>query len=56
IPAKFIFSGFTVGVCSCLSGMDATTEDDLASLLPRGFARGILSIMTINVVLSVWLD
>ncbi|GAP23770.1 ABC transporter permease [Gluconobacter frateurii NBRC 101659] len=56
IPAKFIFSGFAVGVCSCLSGMDATTEDDLASLLPRGFARGILSIMTINVVLSVWLD
>ncbi|GBR69422.1 MlaE family ABC transporter permease [Gluconobacter kanchanaburiensis] len=56
IPAKFVFSGYAVGVCSCLSGMDVTTEDDLASMLPRGFARGMLSIMIINVVFSVCFD
>ncbi|GBD56210.1 MlaE family ABC transporter permease [Gluconobacter wancherniae] len=56
IPAKFTLSGFIVGLCSCLSGMDATSEDDLATLLPRGFARGILSVMIINVVFSVGFD
>ncbi|QDH17690.1 MlaE family ABC transporter permease [Swingsia samuiensis] len=55
IFAKFVFSGFAVGICCCLSGIDTTTDDDLASLMPRGFARGMLSIMIINVVLSVWL-
>ncbi|EHH69426.1 MlaE family ABC transporter permease [Gluconobacter morbifer] len=56
IPAKFTCSGFAVGVCSCLSGMDVTTEDDLSSLMPRGFARGMLTIMVINVIFSVSFD
>lgn len=56
IPLKFLLSGFVVGLSCCLSGLDVTTEDDLGSLLPRGFSRGILSIMIINVVIDVVLS
>lgn len=53
IPLKFLLSGFAVGLSCCLSGMDITSEDDLATILPRGFARGIMSVMAINVALDV---
>jgi len=55
IPFKFLFSGYFLSLCCDLTGMDATREDDVASLMPRGFARGILVIMIINVALTVGL-
>jgi len=53
VPAKCILSGFFVGLCSCLTGLDATSEDDIGTLQPRGFARGILVVMVVNVAFSV---
>ncbi|MXV44492.1 ABC transporter permease [Saccharibacter sp. 17.LH.SD] len=53
IPLKFLSSGFVVGLCCCLSGMDITTDDNMATLIPRGFSRGILSILIINVVVDI---
>lgn len=53
IPIKFLLSGFVVGLCCSLSGMDITIEDNLTSLLPRGFSRGILSVLIINVVVDI---
>nr|WP_048848083.1 ABC transporter permease [Tanticharoenia sakaeratensis] len=53
VPAKCVLSGFFVGLCACLTGLDATREDDLGTLLPRGFVRGILAVMVVNTVLSV---
>lgn len=55
IPLKFLLSGFAVGLCCCLSGMDVTRADSLTSLIPRGFSRGILSILIINVVVDLLL-
>ena len=42
IPAKLFAIGYLVGLSSCLTGLTASTDDDLASLMPRGFVRGIL--------------
>ncbi|QDH12891.1 ABC transporter permease [Formicincola oecophyllae] len=53
IPLKFLFSGFIVGLSSCLSGLDVTTSDTLSLLLPRGFSRGILSVLLINVLIDI---
>ncbi len=53
IPLKFLLSGSTVGLCCCLSGIDVTAEDNLATLMPRGFSRGIMSILVINVLIDV---
>ncbi|MDF7674832.1 ABC transporter permease [Acetobacteraceae bacterium ESL0709] len=53
IPLKFLLSGFAVGLSCCLSGMDITSEDDLTTILPKGFSRGIMSVMAINVALDV---
>ncbi|MXV35323.1 MULTISPECIES: ABC transporter permease [unclassified Saccharibacter] len=53
IPIKFLLSGSVVGLCCCLSGMDITSEDNLTTLLPRGFSRGMLSVLAINVVVDL---
>lgn len=53
IPAKFALIGFLVGVSACLSGLSAAREDELSSLLPRGFARGILTVMTVDIAFTV---
>ncbi|WP_068170569.1 MlaE family ABC transporter permease [Neokomagataea thailandica] len=53
IPGRLILSAFAIGITSCLTGVDATADDDLAALLPRGFARGMLAVMGINVLFSV---
>jgi phospholipid/cholesterol/gamma-HCH transport system permease protein len=53
IPAKFLVIGFLVGLCSCLSGLAATPTDDIASLLPRGFARGMLTVMAADITFTV---
>ncbi len=53
IPLKLIISGFLLSLATQLTGLDATRSDSLATLLPRGFARGIMVIMVVNVVLGV---
>ena len=52
VPAKFVLVGFGVGVCSCLSGL-AGEDAPVAVLLPRGFARGILTVMAIDIGFTV---
>lgn len=53
IPLKLVLSGFYLSLATQLTGLDASRSDTLATLLPRGFARGIMVIMIINVVLGV---
>jgi phospholipid/cholesterol/gamma-HCH transport system permease protein len=53
IPLKLVCVGFVVGLSSCLTGLDARPEDDQSTLIPRGFSRGILAVMTVNIVFTV---
>lgn len=53
IPAKLFAIGYLVGLSSCLTGLTATADDDLASLMPRGFVRGILVIMVTSILLTL---
>ena len=53
IPAKLAVIGFLVGLSCCLTGLTADAEDDLASLMPRGFVHGILVIMITDVLLTL---
>ncbi|WP_428374505.1 MlaE family ABC transporter permease [Lichenicoccus sp.] len=53
IPAKLFAIGYLVGLSSCLTGLTAKPEDDLASLMPRGFVRGILVIMVTSILLTL---
>ncbi len=53
IPTKLAVIGFLVGLSCCLTGLTADTEDDLASLMPRGFVHGILVIMIADVLLTL---
>lgn len=53
IPLKFITVGFVVGLGGCLTGLTATNEDNLRTLLPRGFSRGLLIVMAVSVLFSL---
>lgn len=53
IPLKFVVVGFLVGLGCCVSGLTASNEDSLGTLLPRGFSRGILIVMTVSVLFSL---
>lgn len=53
IPLKFITVGFVVGLGGCLTGLTATSEDNLRTLLPRGFSRGLLIVMAVSVLFSL---
>ena len=53
IPAKFVLIGFGVGVCSCLSGLASEAGAPVSVLLPRGFARGMLTVMAIDIAFTV---
>ncbi len=53
IPLKFIMVGFVVGLGGCLTGLTATNEDSLRTLLPRGFSRGMLIVMMVSVLFSL---
>ncbi|MCQ8241780.1 MlaE family ABC transporter permease [Rhizosaccharibacter radicis] len=52
IPLKLLFVGFVVGLSSCLTGLEAAPEEDQSVLMPRGFARGILAVMTVNIAFT----
>lgn len=53
IPLKFVTVGFVVGLGGCLTGLTATGEDNLRTLLPRGFSRGMLIVMAVSVLFSL---
>ncbi|AQT04279.1 MULTISPECIES: MlaE family ABC transporter permease [Acetobacter] len=53
IPLKFVTVGFVVGLGGCLTGLTATNEDNLRTLLPRGFSRGMLIVMAVSVLFSL---
>lgn len=53
IPLKFITVGFVVGVGGCLTGLTATNQDNLRTLLPRGFSRGLLIVMAVSDLFSL---
>jgi phospholipid/cholesterol/gamma-HCH transport system permease protein len=53
VPMKLLVIGLLVGLSSCLTGLDAQDEDDLASLIPRGFVRGILVIMVTSILFTM---
>ncbi|MGL4685853.1 MAG: MlaE family ABC transporter permease [Commensalibacter sp.] len=53
IPLKFLISGFLIGIGSCITGMNAKEYDDPSTLLPKGFTRGIMLIMVVNVLFTL---
>lgn len=53
VPVKLLVVGFLVGLSSCLTGLTAADDDELASLLPRGFVHGILVVMIANILLTL---
>jgi len=52
-PAKMVVIGLLVALTACLTGMGARSGEDMASLLPRGFVRGLVAIMIASLVLSL---
>jgi phospholipid/cholesterol/gamma-HCH transport system permease protein len=52
-PVKMLAIGLLVALTACLTGLTARPDDDTASLLPRGFVRGVLAIMLTSLVLSL---
>ncbi|GBQ89948.1 ABC transporter permease [Acetobacter nitrogenifigens DSM 23921 = NBRC 105050] len=53
IPLKFIVVGFLVGLGCCVSGLTASSEDTVSTMLPRGFSRGMLIVMAVSVLFSL---
>ncbi len=52
-PLKLLLIGLLVALTACLTGLTARSDDDTASLLPRGFVRGVLAIMLTSLILSL---
>ncbi|GAA4484036.1 MlaE family ABC transporter permease [Gluconacetobacter asukensis] len=53
IPLKFILVGFFVGLGACMTGLLVDAEDTIATLMPRGFARGIMTVLVVNILFSM---
>ncbi|GBQ62970.1 ABC transporter permease [Ameyamaea chiangmaiensis NBRC 103196] len=53
IPVKFVLVGFFVGTGSCLTGLMAAPQDDVSSLLPVAFTRGITMVMVVTILFSL---
>lgn len=51
-PTKLLLIGLTIAVVCCATGLGADAADTAADLLPRGFTRGITSILAITLLLS----
>ena len=50
--AKLFTIGALVAITSAITGMSATTSDTPSFLLPRGFVRGVLAVLTASALLS----
>ena len=53
VPVKLLTIGFLVGLSSCLTGLAASEDDDLSTLIPRGFVHGILAVMIASIVFTL---
>ena len=53
VPAKLIVMGLLVALTTCVTALTASPSDDIASLLPRGFMRGVLLILMASLALSL---
>jgi len=53
VPLRLMLVGFLVGLSSCLTGLSAREESEISGLLSRGFARGIVTVLAVNVLLSL---
>ena len=53
VPAKLVVIGLMVALTACLTALAAGPSDDIASLLPRGFMRGVLMILIASLALSL---
>lgn len=51
-PTKLLLIGLVVALSSCVTGLGAQEADTPASLLPRGFTRGVTGILTVTLLLS----
>jgi phospholipid/cholesterol/gamma-HCH transport system permease protein len=51
-PAKLLLIGLIVALVSCATGLSASETDAPANLLPRGFTRGVTSILVVTLALS----
>ena len=54
-PAKLLLIGLVVALACCATGLDVRPTDGPASLLPRGFTRGVIAVMAVTLVLSAML-
>ena len=52
-PLKMIAIGLLVALTQGLTGLAAGPQDEVAHLLPRGFMRGLLAILLVNLSLSM---
>lgn len=50
IPLKFVLVGFFVGLGACISGLTVSSNDTMATIMPRGFARGIMLVLVVNIL------
>lgn len=53
VPAKLIAIGLVIALTAGLTALTAGPQDDIASLLPRGFARGVLVILIASLAFSL---
>lgn len=53
LPAKLIAVGLLVALTASLTALTAGERDDIASLLPRGFMRGVVMILLASLALSL---
>lgn len=53
VPLKFIVMGYVIGVGSCITGMNVKVDDEPSTLLPKGFTRGIMLIMVVNILFTL---
>ena len=53
VPVKLLTIGFLVGLSSCLTGLGASEDDDLSTLIPRGFVHGILAVMLASIAFTL---
>lgn len=52
-PAKMLMIGLLIALTGCLTGLSAAAQDQPADLLPRGFMRGVVSILLTSATLSL---
>jgi phospholipid/cholesterol/gamma-HCH transport system permease protein len=52
-PVKLIAIGLLVALTTCMTALTARPSEDIASLLPRGFMRGVLVILFTSLALSL---